>query len=277
VIAVYSLYYLGLPIVMTVGSGFLLLAIGAIHVFELLHPASFLRRWTGRVLWPLAIAQFPPHVPGSLALSIGLKSIIGSAIAALPIWRQQLVPPWIRFGLLWVGLTVPYVLAWTHSHADLLRAIEQMLPALWGLSVPLWLWIGADVIQESGNFGRFLSRRLSIIRKHPHVLHRMPLVLTFLGLAALPLVVYDVMPETVVRVYAPLQEVFRDWSSDAFIAVQSAVVVVILMGVLGLLIRRRMEPSAFGMRYAELAIGALAFVLMFWHNIVDALDLDIPT
>jgi hypothetical protein len=277
VIAVFSLYYLGLPIVMTVGSGFLLLAIGAIHVFELLHPASFLRRWTGRLLWPLAIAQFPPHVPGSLALSIGLKSIIGTAIAAFPIWRQQSVPQWIRIGLLWAGLTVPYVLAWTHSHADLLRAIEQMLPALWGLSVPLWLWIGADVIQESGNFGRFLSRRLSIIREHPYVLHGMPLVLTFLGLAALPLVVYDVMPETVTRAYAPLQDAFRDWLPDAYIAVQSAVVVVILMGVLGLLMRRRMEPSAFGMRYAELAIGALAFVLMFWQNIVDALDLDFPT
>lgn len=277
--ALYSLYYFAYPLLGVLPPGALLIPALTLFLYERMRPASALAQWIGRILWAAALAQFPPHFPFPLVISIALKMVIGIGLAALPGWPRRGVPRMVRGGWLWIGLTGSYLLTWGRSPAGLMEWIAGALPGLWGLSAPLWLWLGANLVEEGSKLGRFWSRRATILQTHPRLLSGLPVLGILLGLGAIPLFWADllgVLPLPLALIYLPLRHWVRGWPPDAYLGARTAVGVLILLGAAGLWMRPRMDPRAFGARYLSLTIGAVAFVVMFWQGFFEALDLDIP-
>ncbi|MCS7251985.1 MAG: hypothetical protein NZ572_06100 [Thermoflexus sp.] len=278
-VALYSLYYFAAPLLSVLPPGALLLPALALLLYERARPASALKRWPGRLLWAAALAQFPPHFPIPLALSIALKMAIGIVLAILPVWPRKGVPRIIRGGGLWLGLTLLYLLAWGRSSEGLIEGIRGALPGLWGWSAPLWLWLGANLVEEGGKLGRFWGQRAAILRTHPRLLSGLPFLSILVALGALPLFWTDLLwalPYPLPLAYLPFRDWMREWPADAYLGARTAVGGLLVLGLAGLWMRRRMDPLSFGVRYLSLTIGTVAFLAMFWQGFFQALDLEIP-
>jgi hypothetical protein len=134
-VAIYGLFYFGVPLLSAAPSLVLIPAL-ALLLFERTHPRSALAGWAGRLLWALALAQFPPHPIRPFLLSLGLKTLLGIGLVSLPLWRSVRIPRMARGGLLALGLTIPYLAAWGSGPEATGEGIRQMLAGVWGLSVP---------------------------------------------------------------------------------------------------------------------------------------------
>lgn len=124
-IAVYSLYYFGLPLLAAPSPTILLIPALALFLYEGLWPASAMRGWPGRLLWALALAQFPPHPLRPLGLSVAAKALIGVGIAALLARIRRPLPRMARGGGLWVGLGLPFWIAWSQTPRGCARGWGQ--------------------------------------------------------------------------------------------------------------------------------------------------------
>lgn len=157
------------------------------------------------------------------------------------------------------------------------------LNGLWAFSVPLWLWLGANLVEDGARLGGFWARRTELFQRAPHMLRRLPILPLLLGLLGLPAFWPEIVPFPregfwipVFAVYGPLWRLARGWTADLYLAARTIVVLWILLGLAGLWMARRMEPGVFGARYVALTVGAGAFVLAFWQAYFGVLDLDLP-
>jgi hypothetical protein len=277
--SLYSLFYLANPLLSILPINYLLVPTLAIFFFELLNPNSNMRKWHTRLIWSLALAQFPPHFPLNLFLSVILKAGIGFVIASLPFWRRLDNPRWLRWVLIVIGLALPYSFAWGKSSERLFTAIELMLPALWNLSVPLWLWLGANFVEEGGKLGRFIYGKASFLKSNPPILISIPILFVLIGLLAFPLFfpqIFNFLPEAFKMIYQLVQTTIQNLPPDAYLGGRTTAGLMLLVGALGLYLWRRRNSQNFGKHYLEVAVGTIAFVVMFWQYFFDALNLNIP-
>ncbi|GBD08104.1 hypothetical protein HRbin22_00336 [Candidatus Thermoflexus japonica] len=281
----YTLYYMGVPLLTGPSLGWVLIPAFALFLFERTHPRSALEGWPGRVLWAVALAQFPPHPIRPLPLSLALKSLIGVGIAVLPLWQRLRLSRSIRGLLLASGLIAPYLVVWGASPAALGEGIRGMLQAVWGLSVPVWLWLGANLVEDGARLGRFWSRRMGILQARPHLFGLLPFLTLALGVLALPAFWSELLLDSLIRapgrmiMFSLYQEIWhriREWPPEAYLAARTAVGVLFILGAAGLWMRRRMDPLSFGQRYVALTVGAVAFLFAFYQAFFGALDLDLP-
>ncbi|WP_322802506.1 hypothetical protein [Thermoflexus sp.] len=282
---VYSLYYFGFPLLTGPSLWEVLIPVLVLFLFERTHPHSAMKGWPGRILWALALTQFPPHPIRPLPLSMALKSLIGIGIATLPLWQRLRLSRTIRGLLLALGLVGPYLIAWGASPGALGESLRGMLQAVWGLSVPIWLWLGANLVEDGARLGRFWSRRMGLLQNRPRLFGLLPFLTLAAGLLALPAFWPELWAGFLVRIpgtmavfplYRELWHRIRAWPPDAYLAARTAVGVLFLLGAAGLWMRRRMDPLAFGQRYVALAVGAVAFLFAFYQAFFGALDLDLP-
>jgi len=291
-VAIYGLLYFGTPLFSAAGGPQLVLVPALVLLlFERTHPRSALASWPGRILWVLFLAQFPPHPIHPFLLSLGLKALLGIGLVSLPIWRSVRIPQMARGGLLALGLMFPYLVAWGSQPEATGEAIQQMLASLWGLSTPVWLWLGADLVEEGGRLGHFCSRRITLLRAYPHLFRALPFLILALGVLALlafwpePGMEFWMhlgmwVPFDLYRLYLDLYRgiwhAVRDWPPDAYLAGRTVVGVLIVLGLAGLWLRRRMEPLAFGQQYVALIIGSVAFLFTFYQAFFEVLDVELP-
>lgn len=282
-VAVYGLFYFGLPLL--AGASPLVLAPTlALLLFERTHPRSALAGWPGRILWALALAQFPPHPIHPFLLSLGLKALLGIGLMSLPFWPSVRISRMARGGLLALGLTIPYLVAWGSGPAALGEGIRQMLAGAWGLSVPVWLWLGANLVEEGGRLGHFWSRRMELLRARPHLFGALPFLTLALGALALPAFWPELGMQGLARpglwapfaLYQGIWHALRGWPPDAYLAGRTAVGVLFVLGVAGLGMRRRMATGAFAQRYVALLIGTVAFLFAFYQAFFEIVDLELP-
>ncbi|SNB62422.1 hypothetical protein [Thermoflexus hugenholtzii] len=283
-VAIYGLFYFGLPLLSAAAPHLVLIPTLALLLFERTHPRSALAGWPGRLLWALALAQFPPHPIRPFLLSLGVKALLGIGLMSLPFWPSVRISRMARGGLLALGLTIPYLAAWGSGPAATGEGIRQMLAGVWGLSVPVWLWLGANLVEEGGRLGHFWSRRMELLHARPRLFGALPFLALALGALALP----AFWPELGMALLAPLGpwgplalyqgvwHTLRDWPLDAYLAGRTAVGVLFVLGLAGLGMRRRMEPVAFGQRYVALLIGAVAFLFAFYQAFFEVVDLELP-
>lgn len=283
-VAVYSLFFFGMPL-LAAGPSLLLVPLSALFLFERTHPRSAMGGWPGRILWALALAQFPPHPLRPFPLSLMMKGLIGIGLAALPLWRSVRISRTARGLALAGGLMSSYMVAWGRQPEAVGEGIQQILAAVWGLSDPIWLWLGANLVEEGGRLGDFWSRRMEPLRARPRLFHSLPLLTLILGVLALP----ALWPELgmAIAVHAPGGVAFfalyrgvwreiRRWPPDAYLAARTAVGILFVLGLAGLAMRRRMDPVAFGQRYVALTVGAVAFMFAFYQAFFGAVDLELP-
>ncbi|WP_376792321.1 hypothetical protein [Thermoflexus sp.] len=292
-ITLYSAYYFALPPIGAAGLEIAWIPLLTLFLYERAHPRSALADWRGRILWALALAQFPPHfefpLPSAyrLSLSIALKTALGVGLAAIPLWPRARIPRMARGGFLWIGLTLPYEVAWGKDAAALFQGLQGWVAGLWGWSVPLWLWLGANLVEEGGRLGRFYGRRAEIFRRYPALLRSLPFVVLGLSvwmfLVLWPEVVREVLwerlglvGERVLLFFIPLWRMVRSWPADLYLAARAATGAVLILGIAGIWMRRRMDPTRFGVQYLSLLIGTIAFLLMFGQSFFEAIDLDLP-
>lgn len=282
-VAVYGLFYFGLPLL--AGASPLVLAPTlALLLFERTHPRSALAGWPGRILWALALAQFPPHPIYPFLLSLGLKALLGIGLMSLPFWPSVRISRMARGGLLALGLSLPYLAAWGSGPAALGEGIRQMLAGAWGLSVPVWLWLGANLVEEGGRLGHFWSRRMELLRARPHLFGALPFLTLALGALALPAFWPELGMQGLARpglwapfaLYQGIWHALRGWPPDAYLAGRTAVGVLFVLGVAGLGMRRRMAAGAFAQRYVALLIGTVAFLFAFYQAFFEIVDLELP-
>ncbi|HXF68560.1 MAG TPA: hypothetical protein VNK89_02030 [Thermoflexus sp.] len=281
----YSAYYFALPPIGAAGPEIAWIPLLTLFLYERAHPKSALANWRGRILWASALAQFPPHPVRPLLLSIALKTALGVGLAAVPLWPRARIPRMIRGGFLWIGLTLPYEIAWGKDAAALFQGLQGWVAGLWGWSVPLWLWLGANLVEEGGRLGRFYGRRAEIFRRYPALLRSLPFVVLGLGVLLFLVLWSEVvsavlwehlgMPELVVP-FIPLWRMVRSWPADLYLVARAATGAMLILGIAGIWMRRRMDPARFGVQYLSLVIGTVAFLLMFGRSFFEAIDLDLP-
>jgi hypothetical protein len=283
-VAVYSLFYFGLPLLGTVAPHWVLIPVLALLLFERTHPHSALAGWPGRSLWVLVLAQFPPHPVRPFLLSLGIKALLGLGLVSLPLWRSVQVSWMVRRSLLALGLAIPYLVAWRNEPAAIGEGIQQMLAGVWYLSVPIWLWLGANLVKKGERLGRFWSQRIEPLYAYPRLFEVLPFLTLVLGALALPIFWPELETGPLARpglwnplsLYQGIWQALRDQPPDTYQAGRTMVVVLFILGLAGLWMRRRMEPAVFGQRYVALLIGTVAFLFTFYQTFFKAVDLRLP-
>lgn len=270
-VTLYSLYFWALPPLSALPPAVLLVPVTALFLYERTLKDSSMDGRPGRIVWALLLATFVPGPFPLFWVSLLLKAAIGVGLAALPLWQRWRSPAYLRAGLLWAALTGPYVLAWTTNSAALVSGIQQVLQGMWTFSVPIWLWLGADLVEESERQGWFVGRRLSVLGRYPRLFCVLPVLLLFLGgmlvvLLLRPEYLLRSLPVPVAERLIPLWRAVRAWPAETYFWASTSALLLFPLGLLGVWMCRRTEPTDFAPRFVGLVVGVGVFWLAFWQG-----------
>lgn len=274
VVTLYSLYFWALSPVAVLPPVVLLVPVIALFLHERALAASSMKSWPWRIVWALLLATFVPDPLPFFWGSLLLKAALGVGLAALPLWSRWRPPTRLRVALLWAALTAPYVLAWAVDPSALVNGMKGVLQGVWTFSVPVWLWLGADLVEESERQGWFLGRRLLVLKRYRPVMCLLPVLFLFLGGIMVVLFwaghLLGWLPVTLVELLLPLWRVVRSWPPETYLGARTSAVLLFPLGFLGVWMCRHMEPTEFAPRFVGLAVGVVVLWLAFWQAYFSA-------
>ncbi|MCS6772595.1 MAG: hypothetical protein NZ693_00570 [Thermoflexales bacterium] len=267
----YSLYHLAGPPVFGAGLplAVLLLPWAALILYERTRRSSSMTNPLWRAGWAILFAQFPPHFPSlPLWASILMKALASFAVLSLPQWDQHRFPHLVRGSVLFASLTLTYLLGLAQGSTEVGAQIVLSLRGSWQLSVPLWIWLGANLVNTGGQVGRFVGRRALVVRNVIPPRFLLGLLLLAGALVLFASFVAILEPTLLVRYYELLSWVMP--SPQARFTAIGVFAVLFLAGVSSVCLQQRMRDTTFSARYLSLLSAAVAFTVQLVQNYFGA-------
>ncbi len=280
---VYVLLYFAYPLLGTVPSWLLALPVVAFYVWEMATHRPPTGPW---VAWTLALAQFPPHVPLPSAWPFAVRFLVGTLVNAVLLggigWAMRRTESrrvrQVRYPLVAAGLIVPYIWGWVAQATTLEEQLFFSIQAMWGLTIPLWLWLGADLIGQAGRVAEFLGKRVPRLLLSAYV----PFLVVLLGLwlsvnFLASFLEIDLVAPGLLWLFAPLRVVERVLPEEGVLTLWWAGPTLIVLGGIGVWRARRVaDVELFGRRYLALIAAALLFLYMFAQEFLGAGEAEGP-
>lgn len=280
-VQVYVLLYFVYPLLETVPPWLLALPVLAFYVWEMATHRPSVTPW---VIWTVALAQFPPHLPLPPGWPFTIRFLLGTLVNAVLLagigWAVRRVEGrWtrlLRYPLMAVGLIGPYIWGWMAQPFVFEERLFVSIGALWGLSVPLWLWLGGDLVGQAGRIAEFLAKRVPRLFLSAYVPPAVLLLGTWLSIDFLVFRLVNALdvtriPPGLTLLLAPLWVVERLLAPEGVLTMWWTGPALVVLGLIGLWRARRVaDREWFGRRYVALIAAVVLFLYMFAQEFLGA-------